>query len=323
MCLSHKRPKKERLFEVGKPVPKQVGRKRHLHALDDPSDQVRLPARDGLVPSLVDGLPARLVKSHSANKARMVRRDLDTVTTAMKRQWFEVQYLELFSGPGLLLDDVTGEEVPGSPLEALSIKRPFDRYVFSDFAGVCAYALTKRIDAQFGARPDVEVLRGDANDLTHLERVCSLINPRALVIAYLDPAKPNLHFETVRFLAQRFRFIDFIINLPFSGIHRSLAAGGEENPRLMLNHPNPRELLHRDEGRTAENIRAYYDGQLRALGLKHITRRCVRIAATNSPLYDIVLASRHPRAIELWDKANLERKPPAGGVQLGFGDAFE
>ncbi len=55
----------------------------------------------------------------------------------------------------------------------------------------------------------------------------------------------------------------------------------------------------------------------------HITRRCVRTAGTNSPLYDIVLASRHPKAIELWDKANVERKPPTDGVQLGFGDVVE
>lgn len=316
--MSQKPPRKERLFDAGKALPKPVARRRHLHAADDPSEQVRLPALDGLVPSLVDGLPARLVKPHSAQKARMVRRDLGTVSKAMSRQWFEVHYLELYAGPGLLLDDVTGEEVPGSPLEALSIKQPFDRYVFSDYAPVCANALQKRISDRFGVRPDVTVLRGDANDAAHLERVCALISPRALVIAYLDPAKPNLDFDTVRFLAERFRFIDFIINLPFSGIHRSLSQGGERKPRLMLNHPNPRELVHRDEGRTAQNIREHYDAQLRSLGLQHITRRCVRTSATNSPLYDIVLASRHPRAIELWDKANAEPKP--SNIQLVLGD---
>lgn len=36
-----------------------------------------------------------------------------------------------------------------------------------------------------------------------------------------------MHWTTVEFLARRFRYIDFIINLPFSGIHRSLAAGGD------------------------------------------------------------------------------------------------
>jgi three-Cys-motif partner protein len=321
MCVSHKRPKKDRLFDAGKPVPKQVVWKRHLHAADDPSNQVHLPARSGLTPSLIDGLPARLVKPHSANKARMVRRDLGTVSKAMSRQWFEVHYLEMFSGPGLLLDEVTGEEVPGSPLEALSITRPFDRYVFSDYLPVCENALRKRISDRFGPRPDVDVLCGDANDAAHLERACALINPKALVIAYLDPAKPNLHFDTVRFLAERFRFIDFIINLPVSGIHRSLSAGGDEKPQLMLNHLNPLELLHPDEGRTAENIREHYDAQLRTLGLQHITRRCVKTAVTNSPLYDIVLASRHPRAIDLWDKANLA--PKRSNLQLGFGDELQ
>lgn len=236
----------------------------------------------------------------------MVRADLGIVGQAMNRQWFDVHYLELFSGPGLLYDDVTGEEVAGSPLEALAIQQPFDRYVFSDFSGVCAKALTARI----GSRPNVEIVRGDANDVQHLEKVCDLLDPKALVIAYLDPAKPNLHFSTVRHLASRFQYIDFIINLPFSGIHRSMAAGGYKLPKLMLNHSEPKELLDSTEGKSAQNIRDHYDEQLKALGLIHIARRCVRTVPTNSPLYDIVLASRHPLAVELWDKANKQPPPP-------------
>jgi len=231
----------------------------------------------------------------------------------MNRKWFDVHYLELFAGPGLLYDDVTGEEVAGSPLEALAIQRPFDRYVFSDFSGICTKALRGRI----GLRPDVEIVRGDANDRQHLEHVCSLLDPKALIIAYLDPAKPNLGFSTVRFLALQFKHIDFIINLPFSGIHRSIAVGGCALPKLMLNHPEPKALLDSTEGITAQNIRSHYDEQLRSLGLQHIARRCVRTVPTNSPLYDIVLASRHPLAVELWDKANKQPPPPP---QLWDGD---
>jgi len=261
----------------------------------------------GLVPGTTDGLPVRLVKPHSADKARMVSRDLGTVGRAMARKWFEVHYLELFSGPGYLLDEATREEVPGSPLQALGIARPFDRYVFSDFSDTCADALDRRlavIRVENPAVPPTHVLQGDANDPAHLERVCSLIDPKALVIAYLDPAKPNLHWSTVEYLANHFRFIDFIINLPFSGIHRSLTAGGDERPRLMLNHPNPMELVHPEEGRTAQNIRDWYEEQLRSLGLIHIARRCVKTATTNSPLYDVVLASRNDTAVSLWEKAN-------------------
>jgi three-Cys-motif partner protein len=266
-----------------------------------------------LVPGTTDGLPVRLVKPHSAEKAKMVRADLGIVGKAMNRQWFDVHYMELFSGPGLLYDDVTGEEVAGSPLEALAIHKPFDRYVFSDFSGVCTKALAARI----GSRPEVEIVRGDANNRQHLERVCDLLDPKALIIAYLDPAKPNLHFSTVRYLAARFKHIDLIINLPFSGIHRSMAAGGYDLPRLMLNHPNPKSLLDSTEGKTAHNIRNHYDEQLHGLGLVHIARRCIRTVSTNSPLYDIVLASRHPLAVELWDKANKQPPPPP---QLWEGD---
>lgn len=47
-------------------------------------------------------------------------------------QWFDVQYLKLFAGPGRLRDEITAEELPGSPLEALEIPSPFDRYIFCD-----------------------------------------------------------------------------------------------------------------------------------------------------------------------------------------------
>lgn len=311
-----------RLFDLGELGPREPKRprQRHLHALADQAEQLRLN-RDGsgLVPGQNDGLPVRLVKPHSAMKARMVSRDLGTVGRAMNRKWFDVAYLELYCGPGYLYDESTGEEVPGSPLQALGIKAPFDRYVFSDYSDICVDALQARIArlrTESPGLPATNVLSGDANDPEHLERVCSLISPRALVIAYLDPAKPNLHFSTVHFLTERFRFLDLIINLPFSGIHRSLAAGGVDGPSLMLNHQNPKELLRPDEGCTADAIRTHYDEQLRGLGLLHIARRCVKTTPTNSPLYDIVLASRKATAVELWEKANGKPKTDQLGLAI-------
>jgi three-Cys-motif partner protein len=237
----------------------------------------------------------------------MVSRDLGTVGRAMNRKWFEVHYLELFSGPGYLWDEATTEEVPGSPIQALTLSKPFDRYVFADFSDVCVDALRTRIDrlrAQDPDLPPATVRQGDANDPEHLYQVCSLIDPRALVIAYLDPQKPNLHWSTVEHLARRFRYIDFIINLPVSGIHRSIAAGGVEAPALMLNHSNPVELIDREQGRTAQNIRDHYDAQLRSLGLVHIARRPVTVEWSNSLLYDVVLASRKDTAVKLFNRAN-------------------
>lgn len=283
-------------------------KKRHLHTVET-SEQARLNADGASILIGQDGLPVRVVKPHSAQKARLVSRDLGTVTRAMNRQWFDVHYLEVFSGPGVLLDEALGKEIPGSPLEALGLSTPFDRCVFSDFSESFVTALDSRI----GMHPGVNVLQGDANDPAHLKRVCDLIDPRALVMAYLDPAKPNLHWSTVAYLADRFRFLDFIINLPHSGIHRSLAIGSTDGPARVLNHPDPESLLRPDAGKVADAIRAHYDDQLRSIGFEYIARRCVRQIANNSPLYDVVLASRHPKAVELWEKANkLPAEPQLG-----------
>ena len=181
-----------------------------------------------------DGLLVRGVKPHSAEKSRLVSRSIDTVTSAMSSKWFAtkhgLEYLELYSGPGRLLDERTGKEQPGSPLQALAIPKPFSRYVFSDFSDECVDALQARV----GERNDVSVLGGDANHSAHLARVAELLNPRALLIAYLDPARPqDLHWSTVEYLAKRFEHGDLIINLPVNSLMRSILgaqSGGGTGP---------------------------------------------------------------------------------------------
>ena len=117
----------------------------------------------------------------------------------MNRKWFEVHYRELFCGPGYLYDESTAEEVPGSPIQALTLLKPFDRYVFADYSDICVDALRSRIDrlrAEPPNLPAATVRQGDANDPEHVYRVCALVDPAALVIAYPDPQKPNPHWST-------------------------------------------------------------------------------------------------------------------------------
>jgi three-Cys-motif partner protein len=262
-----------------------------------------------------DGLLVRGVKPHSADKSKLVSRGIDTVSSAMSGKWFAtkfgVEYVEFYSGPGRLLDMSTGQEQLGSPLEALAVRKPFTRYVFADFSQDCVDALSARV----GTRPDVDVVRGDANDVAHLQRIGGILNPRALVIAYLDPARPqDLRWSTVEYLANQFGFIDLIINLPLNSLMRAILGahhGGGSGPGAagrFLNHHAPIELIQPDASRpntraTIDAIRSHYDAQLVALGFKRPARRTVNFPADN-PYYDILLASRHDRGLELWNKTN-------------------
>jgi hypothetical protein len=70
-----------------------------------------------------------------------------------------------------------------------------------------------------------------------------------------------------------------------------------------------------EPGKTAPNIREHYLAQLENLGLKHIARRPVAVECNNSPLYDIVLASRHTsaaRPVEPLSSARDLRLPGRG-----------
>lgn len=266
--------------------------------------------------SRVDGLLVRGVHPHSAAKSAMVSKAIGTVSSAMSGKWFAkrygLQYLEPYAGPGRLLDEATGKEQLGSPLQALNVRKPFTRYVFSDFSRECVDALQQRV----GDRDDVRVECGDANDRAHLERLAELLHGRALVIAYLDPARPqDLHWSTVEFLAGRFDYIDLIINLPVNSLMRGIAGGhaaggsGAGTSGRFLDHPRPHELLRRAPrgklivGATIAAIREHYDEQLVRLGFARPARRTVDFPPGN-PYYDVILASRHPTGLDLWNKTN-------------------
>jgi hypothetical protein len=112
----------------------------------------------------------------------------------------------------------------------------------------------------------------------------------------------------------QFGFIDLIVNLPLNSLMRAILAahhGGGSGPGAagrLLNHHAPIELIRPDANRpnrraTIEAIRSHYDAQLVALGFKQPARRTVNFPADN-PYYDILLASRHDRGLELWNKTN-------------------
>ena len=268
-----------------------------------------------------DGLLLRGVKPHSAEKSHMVSRSIDTVTRAMAKQWFVrehgLAYVELYSGPGRLLNELTGVEQPGSPVQALEV--PFTRYVFADFDPECVNALEARV----GNRSEVTTLVGDAKSPPHLEDVVAHLNPKALTIVYLDPARPqDLTWETIAWLARELPFADLLINLPVNSLYRATrghALGGGSGPGAagrFINHESPRDLISESVPASIAAIREHFEAQLDSIGLEHRAYRTVEFPP-GSPYYDVVLASRHPRAVELWDKTNPPPEDPQLPLELG------
>jgi hypothetical protein len=66
---------------------------------------------------------------------------------------------------------------------------------------------------------------------------------------------------------------------------------------------------------TIDKIRAHYDAQLAQHGFKAPARRTVWFPPGNS-YYDVLLVSRHPVGVDLWNKTSPEEQDP----QLRFDD---
>ena len=258
-----------------------------------------------------DGLLARAVCLHSLDKAHYAHYYADIVGTGMKTAYpGPLAWVELFSGPGLLYVKDLAAFKPGSPLEALGIRDPFDIYVFADLDERCVGALEQRVAGRG------HVLRGNANSAALHDRILALVPRNALVVLYADPAGLDLHFDTLKFFASRYQHLDLLLNFPVPGIDRALSAGHVEKASRVLNHPAPIELIGPGSGRPGASLRQWFERQLGTLGYDQFEAQGIKLASKNVALYDLMLASRQRRAKEFFREAI--KRGPGGQYALPF-----
>src|SRR5262249_39320718 len=133
--------------------------------------------------------------------------------TGMKKKWPRRVYLDLFSGPGYSRIRNTSRIVQGSPLIALGLPDPFDGYIFADENPAAMATLGTRA-GRMPSGVGVSLVPGDANAVVDeiIRQIPGEVGEGTLSFCFLDPYKLNLHFDTVRRLAEG-RAIDFLILL--------------------------------------------------------------------------------------------------------------
>ncbi len=177
---------------------------------------------------------------------------LHAYTIALKKQSFELVYVDAFAGSGRsrirdawagaddedlqLLDDefVRSEEqfIEGSPHRAL--KHLFTQYHFFD-ADSGRAALLEGLRAEYPARK-ISVQVGDANELIQ-KLIPQIAGKNTRGVAFLDPYGPHLDWRTVEVLGETKKF-EVIINFPLGmAINRLITRSGDipDNWRGRLN----------------------------------------------------------------------------------------
>lgn len=162
-----------------------------------------------------DGLLTSRVRDYAQEKYSLVKLYCHLFTTGMRNRWDELVYLDLFAGPGRGVVEGTNRILPGSPILALDLEHPFDRYVFCEANAKSMEALRQRVARDFSGQT-VEYVRGDVNE--SVDAVLDAIPSgskahRVLSFCFADPySMRNLRFRTLEQLSER--FMDFLVLIP-------------------------------------------------------------------------------------------------------------
>jgi three-Cys-motif partner protein len=116
-------------------------------------------------------------------------------STGMKNKWARRVYVELYAGSGHSRIRETAKLIAGSPLHALAVDDPFDKYVLCEKDEDKMDALKTRV---LRIRPNASVsyVRGDCDD--RAAEVVANIPSDSLSLCFVDPYGIGINFETLR-----------------------------------------------------------------------------------------------------------------------------
>jgi three-Cys-motif partner protein len=279
------------------------------------------------VNSVVDNLPVRCVGQWAVQKIYLLNQYFGIFTTGMKNKW-EINYIEICSGPGRCISREMGREFNGTALSI--IKHPAFQYVhkalFFDFNPIIVDTLNKRIELL-----NTNKAKALIGNYFKPEELCSNIkkeiSPRSLNLVLIDPTDCSVPFNLIQHLKNTIPHIDFIINVAtHSDYNRNIKDVLIKQDKFKITvakysrflgttsfFQNPENLKFAELNQNLELRNAFrdeYTNSLRNIGYEHF--KYTRI----NNLYDILFASANEKGIEFWDKANKYNFDGQGTLNL-------
>jgi three-Cys-motif partner protein len=230
-------------------------------------------------------------------------------STGMKNKWDQRVYVDLYAAAGYSRIQGTNRFVKGSPVIALTVKNPFDKYIFCEEREDLLDALKARAQ-RIAPQANVAYIYGNCD--AEIESICKAI-PRAsptnsvLSLCFVDPFDFGLKFETLRRLsAVRIDFVVLLaIGMDANRNYEHYVEGNSTKIDEALGNKEWRERwkavgIRRSEFR--QFLAEEFCRSMESLGyLKTPLDRVKQVRRKNVPLYYLALFSRSPRAFDFWD----------------------
>jgi three-Cys-motif partner protein len=160
-----------------------------------------------------DGLVTPEVGSWAETKYRLLALYDELFSSGMKNKWDQRVYLDLYAGAGYSRVQGTSRFLKASPVIALTVTHPFDKYIFCEGNQDLLDALKARVK-RIGPHANVAYIPGNCD--AEVEKICKLIpkgspTNKVLSLCFVDPFDFGLKFETLRRLSMV--FMDFVVLL--------------------------------------------------------------------------------------------------------------
>ena len=118
-----------------------------------------------------DGLICQEVGRWAETKYRLVAMYDELFATGMKDKWGKRVYIDLYAGAGYSRIQGTSTVLKGSPILALTVQHPFDKYIFCEQAPELFEALKTRAN-RIAPSADINFVNGDCD--VEIERILAL-----------------------------------------------------------------------------------------------------------------------------------------------------
>jgi three-Cys-motif partner protein len=223
-------------------------------------------------------------------------------------------YIDAFAGPGIHVSRATGEFVPGSPLNALSVSPPFREYYLIDLERDKVAAL----QALVGDRPDVHILQGDCNVLL-LNEVLPKVEYRDFrrALCILDPYGLHLNWQVVS-RAGAMGSVEMFLNFPVADMNRNVfwrrdpegadpadiarmnAFWGDDSWRQVVYSTTGNLFGWREKTGDNEAVAQAFQGRLkRQGGFKHVPDPLPMRNSRGAIVYYLFFAAQQPAAAKI------------------------
>lgn len=240
-------------------------------------------------------------------------------STAMKKRWKCRVYIDLFAGPGHAIIKGSSRRVLTSPLLALTVRDPFDKYIFCEKSESFAAALRERA-AAIAPLATVGVMAGDANG--EVARIESLLPKGCISFCFVDPFGCDISLETMRRLSNG-RAMDFLVLLALGmdatrNWDRYLAP---ESTRVatFLGDSDWRSRWAEEEqtGKTSRQflMERYSDAMVKLGYQKTPVEDMHEVRLGGVRLYYLAFFSKNPLGLNFWRKA---KQSASDQIEFGF-----